>query len=85
MGYDGHNQGNPATVHETSALTAERLANAQRAVEAAGVAVRLVSGAGSGNYFAAVQQGTMTEIQAGGAVPFCNAYRSERTLARELA
>lgn len=56
--------------------TATRLHAARDAAEAAGVAIKLISGAGSENYWVAstLDSGTMWEIQGGGGVLCCQRY-----------
>ena len=73
MGYDGHAQGNTDKRIQQTQDSSDRLAAAKEWVEAAGVAVPLLSGAGSGNYWEAVK-GSTNEIQAGGGVLFCMNY-----------
>lgn len=73
MGYDGHAQGNTHERVQQTQNSSDRLFAAKRWVEAAGVKVPLLSGAGSGNYWEAVK-GSTNEIQAGGGVLFCMNY-----------
>lgn len=75
MGYDGHTQSGNAAAREDATCFAENLRAATAAVEAAGVAVGLVSGGGSGNFARAARLGAITELQAGGGVLFCGAYQ----------
>ena len=63
-GYDGHAQGNTDQRVSMTNDSSERLGAAKGWVEAAGIEVRLLSGAGSGNYWEAVK-GSTNEIQAG--------------------
>ena len=73
MGYDGHAQGNTDQRVQQTQDSSDRLSAAKEWVEAAGVKVPLLSGAGSGNYWEAVK-GSTNEIQAGGGVLFCMNY-----------
>jgi D-serine deaminase-like pyridoxal phosphate-dependent protein len=73
MGYDGHAQGNTEKRVQQTQDSSDRLAAAKGWVEAAGLKVPLLSGAGSGNYWEAIK-GSTNEIQAGGGVLFCMNY-----------
>jgi D-serine deaminase-like pyridoxal phosphate-dependent protein len=73
MGYDGHAQGNTDTRVQQTQDSSSRLSDAKAWVEAAGLEVPLLSGAGSGNYWEALK-GSTNEIQAGGGVLFCMNY-----------
>jgi|EP01043_Picozoa_sp_COSAG02_P069660 D-serine deaminase-like pyridoxal phosphate-dependent protein len=73
MGYDGHAQGNTDVRVQQTQDSSDRLAAAKGWVEAAGLKVPLLSGAGSGNYWEAIK-GSTNEIQAGGGVLFCMNY-----------
>ena len=73
MGYDGHAQGNTDKRVQQTQDSSDRLFAAKGWVEAAGVKVQLLSGAGSGNYWEAIK-GSTNEIQAGGGVLFCMNY-----------
>lgn len=76
MGYDGHTQSGDATARRDADAFAQRLSGVRAAVEAAGVAVGVVSGGGSGNYCRAAQLGAISELQAGGGVFHCQAYQA---------
>ena len=65
MGYDGHAQGNTDRRVAMTQDSSYRLSAAKGWVEATGLAVPLLSGAGSGNYWEAIK-GSTNEIQAGG-------------------
>ena len=70
MGYEGHVMGIPDLEEKEAAsqASADVLAEAQATVEAAGIAVPVRSGAGTGNYWIAARLGALTEIQSGGGV-----------------
>ena len=71
MGYDGHAQGGDAESQAETKRVSERVLSAKTAVEAAGLKVGLVTGAGSGNFIQARGLGAITEIQGGGGVLYC--------------
>lgn len=75
MGYDGHTQSGSAEARLEATCFAQRLGAVKKAVEAAGIDVGVVSGAGSGNFARAAQLGVVSELQAGGGVLFCGAYQ----------
>ena len=67
MGYEGHVMGmQPEDKEAASAKAAEILADAKSLVEASGLAVDILSGGGSGNYWHAASLGSINELQAGG-------------------
>ena len=69
MGYEGHVMNMPDREKEReTAISAAILARARELCEAAGHAIGLLSGGGSGNYRFVLEQGVLTELQAGGAV-----------------
>ena len=69
MGYEGHVMGMEAEEKEQETrISGELLQRARRGAEAAGVSIGVLSGGGSGNYRFVLQQGLLTELQAGGAV-----------------
>ena len=69
MGYEGHVMHMPEAEKEReTAVSAAILARARALCEAAGHAIGLLSGGGSGNYRYVLEQGVLTELQAGGAV-----------------
>ena len=74
MGYDGHTQCGTAEARAEATAVAQRLAMAKAAVEAAGLEVGVVSGAGSGNYVQHAALGGVNEVQAGGGSLFCQTY-----------
>ena len=76
MGYDGHTQAGAHREREAATVFGQRLRAVRAAVEAAGVPIGLVSGAGSGNYARAAQLGSVDEVQAGGGIFCCQAYQS---------
>ena len=76
MGYDGHAQEGTADAHAETRRVATRLQSVVNAVEAAGLEVGVVTGAGSGNYSAAMEYGAITECQGGGGVLYCQLYES---------
>ena len=59
-----------------AAAVARRLRAARAAVERAGVAVEIVSGAGSGNYVRSATLRGVNEVQAGGGCLFCQTYEN---------
>lgn len=66
MGYDGHAQHDDAAGRAASSERVAALLAAERArLEAAGLAVGIVSGAGTGTLAAAARHGVLTEAQAG--------------------
>ena len=69
MGYEGHvmNMPEEEKARET-AFSAAVLTRARDLCEAAGHAIGILSGGGSGNYRFVLEQGVLTELQAGGAV-----------------
>ena len=68
MGYEGHVMGlPPAEKERETRISGELLQQARRGAETAGVEINLLSGGGSGNYRFVLQQGFLTELQAGGA------------------
>lgn len=69
MGYEGHVMHMPEDEKEReTAASAAILARARDLCEASGHAIGLLSGGGSGNYRFVLEQGVLTELQAGGAV-----------------
>ena len=70
MGYEGHVMGISDLEEKEAAsqVAADVLSAATRALEAAGIAARVRSGAGTGNYWIASRLGALTEIQSGGGV-----------------
>ena len=69
MGYEGHVMNMPDDEKEReTAVSAQILGRARELCEAAGHEVGLLSGGGSGNYRYVLEQGVLTELQAGGAV-----------------
>lgn len=69
MGYEGHvmNMDLEEKERETRAA-AGVLAEARQLVEAGGIEVGCTSGGGTGNYWITLEQGHLTELQAGGGV-----------------
>ena len=77
MGYEGHVMGlEPEEKERQTRISAELLSRARRDVEAAGIEIGVLSGGGSGNYRFVLQQGMLTELQAGGAVLMDLTYES---------
>ncbi|MBM3139020.1 MAG: DSD1 family PLP-dependent enzyme [Chloroflexi bacterium] len=70
MGYEGHVMGitDLEEKEARSAAAASVFAEARRQVEAAGIAVGIMSGGGTGNYWMAARLGSLNELQAGGGV-----------------
>ena len=68
MGYEGHVMGlPPAEKERETRISGELLQQARRGAEAAGLEINVLSGGGSGNYRFVLEQGFLTELQAGGA------------------
>eukprot|EP00729_Bicosta_minor_P004451 gene4451-12760_t len=76
MGYDGHAQEGTPESHAETKRVAGRLQSVVDAVEAVGLKVGVVTGAGSGNYSKAIEYGVVTECQGGGGVLYCQLYES---------
>ena len=75
MGYEGHVMHlDPESKQRETAAAAAILQEARRACEAAGIEISVLSGGGSGNYRYVLEQRTLTELQAGGAVLMDLAY-----------
>ena len=75
MGYEGHVMHlDPESKQRETAAAAAILQEARRACEAAGIEISVLSGGGSGNYRCVLEQQTLTELQAGGAVLMDLAY-----------
>ena len=74
MGYDGHAQEGTVESMAESRRCAAALKAARDAVEAAGMAVEVVTGAGSGNYVQAIGLDCVTECQGGGGTLNCQVY-----------
>ncbi len=79
MGYEGHVMGisDPEEKERACEAAADLLEEARELVEAAGFAVGVTSGGGTGNYRIAVGLGRITELQAGGGVLMDRAYREQ--------
>ncbi len=77
MGYEGHvvGIGDLEAKEAASAAAAEIFAAARSGVEAAGMAVEIMSGGGTGNYWFNVQMGAANELQAGGGVLLDRTYQ----------
>lgn len=76
MGYEGHTLMIPDRAEKRTAIQSAigRLRAARSAIEASGLACRIVSAGGTGSYQFSVDEEGITELQAGGGVFACRLY-----------